>query len=102
MSDEQILLREDKDGIARLTMNRPGALSALSDAMIAALGENLAALQADPAIRAIILAGSGKAFCAGHDLPAREQAGRQAPDAGRAYFADLFGRCAALMLQIRA
>lgn len=101
MSDEQVLLREDKDGIARLTMNRPGALNALSDAMIAALGENLAALQADPAIRAIILAGSGKAFCAGHDL--REmQAGRQAPDAGRAYFADLFGRCAALMLQIRA
>ncbi|MGF6861142.1 enoyl-CoA hydratase/carnithine racemase [Rhodobacteraceae bacterium MBR-64] len=101
MSDEQIVLREDKDGIARLTMNRPGALNALSDAMIAALGENLAALETDRSIRAIILAGRGKAFCAGHDL--REmQAGRQAPDAGRAYFADLFGRCAALMLQIRA
>jgi enoyl-CoA hydratase/carnithine racemase len=100
MDQNQILLREDTGGIARLTMNRPQALNALSDAMIAALSDTLAQIADDPSVRAVILSGAGKAFCAGHDL--REmQAGRQSPDHGRAYFHDLFSRCSALMMQIR-
>lgn len=100
MTEDRILLRTDTGGIARLTMNRPQALNALSDAMLAALSQSLAEIAADPSVRVVILAGAGKAFCAGHDL--REmQAGRQSPDQGRAYFADLFNRCSAVMLQIR-
>lgn len=100
MTDDPILLRADDGPVATLTLNRPGALNALSDAMLAALTDELARLADQAATRVVILKGAGKAFCAGHDL--REmQAGRQAEDQGRAYFADLFGRCATVMLAIR-
>ena len=98
---DPILLREDQGPITSLTMNRPTALNALSDALLAALSADLASLAATPSCRVIILKGAGKAFCAGHDLK-EMQAGRAAPDQGRGYFADLFARCAALMLAIRA
>ncbi len=82
--------------VAVLTMNRPAALNALSDGLLAALTGALTGLAADPAVRVIVLRGAGKAFCAGHDL--REmQAGRAAADGGAGYFADLFARCGALM-----
>lgn len=98
---DPILLREDAGAVARLTLNRPEALNALSDAMLAELKAALAGLAGDREVRAVILAGAGKAFCAGHDL--REmQAGRQAEDRGRAYFTGLFARCAEVMLAIRA
>jgi enoyl-CoA hydratase/carnithine racemase len=96
---DALLLREDWGSVARLTLNSPANLNALSDAMLAALSDTLARIAADPAIRVVTLRGAGKAFCAGHDL--REmQAGRQAPDAGASYFADLFTRCAAVMQAI--
>ena len=98
MTDE-ILLREDHGAVAVLTMNRPGALNALSDAMLAALKDAFGALAEDRAVKAVILRGAGKAFCAGHDLK-EMQAGRQAEDKGRAYFADLFARCAQVMQMI--
>ena len=100
MSDP-ILLRDDQGPVTVLTMNRPAALNALSDALLAALADQFAALAGTPSCRVIILKGAGRAFCAGHDLK-EMQAGRAAPDQGRGYFADLFGRCAALMLAIRA
>ncbi len=97
MSD--LVLREDNDGVATLTMNSPANLNALSDAMLAALMETLVALDGDRSVRAVVLKGAGKAFCAGHDL--REmQAGRQSEDGGRAYFHDLFTRCASVMQAI--
>ena len=99
--DDDILVRTDAGNVATLTLNRPQALNALSDAMLARLSESFAALAQDTGVKAVVLRGAGKAFCAGHDL--REmQAGRQAEDGGRAYFADLFRRCAAVMLAIRA
>lgn len=91
-----ILERSDKDAIAHLVMNAPDRLNALSDAMLDELTDELTRLKDDTSIRAIILSGAGKAFCAGHDLK-EMTAGRQAPDAGAAYFADLFARCGALM-----
>jgi enoyl-CoA hydratase/carnithine racemase len=94
-----ILLRADTAGVATLTLNAPERLNPLSDAMLAALAQQFIALESDRAVRAIIVRGAGKAFCAGHDL--REmQAGRQAEDAGRAYFQDLFDRCARVMQAI--
>ena len=98
MSDP-ILLREDEGPVATLTLNRPGALNALSDAMLADLKSAFAALAEDRTVKAVVLRGAGKAFCAGHDLK-EMQAGRQAGDGGRAYFADLFARCSEVMLAI--
>lgn len=94
--EDEILTCDVTDGVARLVLNRPAKLNALSDAMLAALTERLRALGADDSVRVIILAGAGKAFCAGHDL-AEMQAGRAAADGGAAYFNDLFARCGALM-----
>jgi enoyl-CoA hydratase/carnithine racemase len=96
---DDLVLRSDAGGVATLTLNAPDRLNALSDAMLAALSDRFAELEGDRAIKAIVLRGAGRAFCAGHDL--REmQAGRQAEDGGRAYFADLFARCAAVMQTI--
>lgn len=95
MSDD-ILLREDRGGVAELTLNAPGRLNALSDAMLGALQAQIDALAEDRATRAVILRGAGKVFCAGHDLK-EMTAGRQAEDGGKAYFADLFTRCARVM-----
>ncbi|MGY6536070.1 MAG: enoyl-CoA hydratase [Pararhodobacter sp.] len=89
------------ENVAVLTLNSPGNLNALSDAMLAALSGALQRMGDDPAVRVIVLRGAGKAFCAGHDLK-EMQAGRAAPDGGAAYFADLFERCAALMQMIPA
>ncbi len=98
MADD-ILLREDADAIATLTLNNPAKLNPLSDAMLDALDRALDALAGDRSVRAVILRGAGRAFCAGHDL--RElTAGRQAPDGGRAYFEALFAKCAGVMLAI--
>jgi enoyl-CoA hydratase/carnithine racemase len=96
---EPILRRDDAGGISTLTLNSPGSLNALSDAMLAALSGSLSELAGDPVIRVVILRGAGRAFCAGHDLK-EMQAGRSAPDKGAAYFADLFSRCADVMQAI--
>jgi enoyl-CoA hydratase/carnithine racemase len=99
--DTDILTCDVTAGVARLVMNRPAKLNALSDAMLAALKARLQAIALDDTIKVVILAGAGKAFCAGHDL-AEMQAGRAQPDKGAGYFADLFGRCAEVMQMIPA
>ena len=96
-----LLERYDTGAIARLHLNDPARLNALSDEMIAALSGEFDRLRSDPEIRVVLISGEGKAFCAGHDLK-QMQAGRQAEDKGRAYFKDLFTRCAAMMMSIRA
>ncbi len=96
---EAPLLREDGDGIATLTLNRPDARNALSIALLDALAAELVAIAADPSIRAVVLAGAGSAFSAGHDL--REMtAHRGDRDRGRAFFADTLTRCSAMMQAI--
>ncbi|SHE67241.1 Enoyl-CoA hydratase/carnithine racemase [Ruegeria intermedia] len=96
-----ILERNDTGAIAHLTLNAPERLNALSDEMLAALQTELDALRDDRSIRAVILSGAGKAFCAGHDLK-QMTAGRQAEDGGKAYFTDLFNRCARMMMSIQS
>lgn len=95
-----LLERNDTAKIAHLRLNDPGKLNALSDEMIAALQAEFDALKSDDTIRAVVISGEGKAFCAGHDLKQMQQ-GRQAEDGGRAYFADLFARCGTMMQTIR-
>ena len=97
--NDTILTRQDRGGVATLTLNAPEKLNALSDAMLDALATAFAGLEDDSETRVVILRGAGKAFCAGHDLK-EMQAGRQAEDGGRAYFADLFARCSDVMQAI--
>lgn len=66
----QDLIETVSEGIATLTLNRPERLNALSNDMIDALLDALARLGSDPAVGAIVLAGSGRAFCAGGDVKA--------------------------------
>lgn len=97
--EDPILIRQDDGPVATLTLNAPARLNALSDAMLAALQSELDALKTDTKTRVVILKGVGKAFCAGHDLREMTE-GRQAEDGGRAYFTDLFARCAKVMTSI--
>ena len=96
-----LLERNDTNAVAHLRMNASERLNALSEEMLTALQAELDALKEDRSIRAVVLSGAGKAFCAGHDLK-QMTAGRQAEDGGKAYFNDLFARCARMMLSIRA
>ncbi|TMM49572.1 enoyl-CoA hydratase [Sulfitobacter sabulilitoris] len=97
MVTSDILLRHlDGDGILRLTLNDTPRRNALSEAMMTQLGAALAEAGADAAVRVVILAAVGPAFCAGHDL--REMtAGRAAPDGGRAYFTRVMAQCSGVM-----
>jgi enoyl-CoA hydratase/carnithine racemase len=95
-SEQPLVLRDrDRRGVVRLTLNRPQAFNALSEAMLAALQDALDAVARDEAARVVILAGAGKAFCAGHDL--KEM--RAAPSL--AYYEDLFASCTRTMLAIQ-
>lgn len=73
----QHILFEARDGVARLTLNRPDALNSLTDAMHIELRAALDQVQADPAIRVLVLSGAGRGFCAGQDLA---DSGMQAVD----------------------
>lgn len=95
-----ILERNDKGAVAHLMMNAPARLNALSDEMLAALTDQLDLIATDRTIRVVILSGSGRAFCAGHDLKQMTAARQADDDAGRAYFTDLFARCTTLMARI--
>ncbi len=95
-----LLERHDKNAIAHLKMNAPEKLNALSEEMLSALQSQFDSLQNDHHIRAVILSGAGKAFCAGHDLK-EMTAGRQAEDGGKAYFTELFQKCARMMTSIQ-
>ncbi|MED5812577.1 enoyl-CoA hydratase [Mycolicibacterium sp. 050232] len=91
------LLLQDRDerGVVTLTLNRPQAFNALSEAMLTALGDTMDALSRDDTVRAVVLGASGEAFCAGHDL--KEM--RAEPSAE--YYERLFSQCTAMMLSIQ-
>jgi len=91
------LLRHARDrrGVITLTLNRPQAFNALSTQLLGALQAELDALAADASARVLVLAASGKAFCAGHDL--REMRAQPA----RAYYQRLFAQCSRMMLSLR-
>jgi enoyl-CoA hydratase/carnithine racemase len=94
-----ILLRESLGDIAVLTLNRPEARNSLSEAMLAELGEALSGIATDRAVRAVVLAANGPAYCAGHDL--KELAARRTDaDRGRAYYKLIMMTCSNVMQQI--
>lgn len=95
MTDTALLLRHDDAGVTTLTLNRPQARNALSQAMLRALLDAFSAIAANASVRVVILAGAGPAFCAGHDLKEIRAAGY-----ARDYTEKLFADCAELMQAI--
>lgn len=76
---EQTLSVEQGEGFVVLSLNRPDKLNAFNDEMHRALRAALEAAAADPACRAVLLTGSGRAFCAGQDLGAGDPAAADEP-----------------------
>lgn len=72
MSNEPLVLSTTTNTIARVVMNRPRALNAMSRGMVAALRQTLEAAQRDPNVAIIVLSGAGGNFCAGDDLKESE------------------------------
>ncbi len=96
MNAEPLVLHEkDARGIVTLTLNRPHAFNALSEAMLEALQAALDGVATDDTARVVVLAAAGKAFCAGHDL--KEM--RAEPSLG--YYERLFAQCGRMMMSIQ-
>ncbi len=92
--EETLLLREDVDGVATLTLNRPDKFNPLSQEMLGALQTELDSIAADPSVRVVVLGAKGKAFCAGHDL--KEM--RANPE--KEFYDELFQQCSRMMMSI--
>ncbi len=96
---EPLVLAKKDGALLRLTLNRPAARNALSEALMAALQSALDEAAGDKSIRVIVLGANGPAFCSGHDL--KEMTARRADgDKGRGAFAALFSQCSKLMQAI--
>lgn len=96
MTDEPLLLQEkDSRGVVTLTLNRPAAFNSLSEAMLDALQQALDRVAADDSARVVVIAGAGRAFCAGHDL--KEM--RAAPSLD--YYERLFAQCGRMMMTVQ-
>ncbi len=94
LTEEPILLTEVVADTATLTLNRPRQYNALSEEMLIALQDALDEIAGDEQVRVVVIAGNGKAFCAGHDL--KEM--RSSED--RAFHQALFDRCGTMMQTI--
>jgi enoyl-CoA hydratase/carnithine racemase len=95
-ANEAVLLHENLDGIAVLTLNRTAARNSLSTEMMEAMIEALAVIAANPMIRAVVIAANGPAYCAGHDL--KELTARRSDgDGGRAFFTTVWQLCSTMM-----
>lgn len=96
--DAPVLVARD-GAVVTFTLNRPKARNALSVAMIAALTQEIAAVSADRSVHAVVLAGNGPGFCAGHDL--KEMTARRADaDRGRAFYEETMQACGQMMQSI--
>lgn len=93
----ELVLAERRDDVLTLTLNRPDQFNALSEAMLDALQARFDACRDDAALRAVVLAAQGRAFCAGHDL--KQMRGHEGD---RDYYRALFQRCGRVMQSIAA
>ena len=94
-AESLVLHTRDARGVVTLTLNRPQAFNALSEAMLGALQQALDGVAADDEARVVVLAAAGKAFCAGHDLK------EMRADPSLAYYQRLFAQCAEMMLSVQ-
>jgi enoyl-CoA hydratase/carnithine racemase len=91
---EPVLLRSDAAGVVGLTLNRPAQYNALSRELLGSIQAELDAIKDDPEVRVVVITGSGRAFCAGHDLK------EIATERERARLLELFGACSRMMLSL--
>ncbi|MDO9242618.1 MAG: enoyl-CoA hydratase [Rhodocyclaceae bacterium] len=91
MAPESIVLIESHDGVVTLTLNRPAQFNALSTELLTALQTALDKVGADRTARVVVIAGAGKAFCAGHDLK------QMRANHDKAYMQQLFKQCGRVM-----
>ena len=89
-----VLLREDRDGITTLTLNRPASYNLLTSEVIDALQAAFDSIEQDETVRVVVLAATGKGFSAGHDLKEIRALGTQPKIEG------LFRRCSRMMVTI--
>ena len=94
-SSEPVVHARDPRGVVTLTMNRPASFNALGEEMLDALQAALDRLADDAAVRVVVLAAAGKAFCPGHNL--KEMIAR--PEL--AYYQRLFAQCSRMMLALQ-
>ncbi len=92
--EADLLLRDDADGIATLTLNRPQQRNALSSGLMAALQAALDAIRDERGVKVVVIAANGPAFCSGHDLK------EMRANPGRDAYAALFAQCSRLMMSI--
>lgn len=92
--EESVLLTSAEAGVATLTLNRPEQFNALSGELLSALQAALEAIGKDETVRVVVIAATGRAFCAGHDL--KEMRSRE----DRAFHQALFEQCGTLMKTI--
>jgi enoyl-CoA hydratase/carnithine racemase len=93
--DPLLTTRRDARGVVTLTLNRPQAFNALSEAMLEALQSALDRVAADESARVVVIGATGKAFCAGHDL--KEMRAQPSLD----YYGGLFAQCSRMMMSIQ-
>jgi enoyl-CoA hydratase/carnithine racemase len=87
-------MRENAAGVTTLTLNRPQQYNALSAPLLIELQAAVDAIADDAAVRVVVIAGAGKAFCAGHDL--KELRSRNDPD----FTKEMFERFSHLMVSL--
>src|SRR5258706_3221657 len=92
---EPLVLSRASAGVVHLTLNRPQQFNALSEQMLAALETALGQIAADASVRAVVIGGAGKAFCAGHDL--KQMKANPRLD----YYQKLFADCARIMRSLQ-
>ncbi|MFS8976562.1 enoyl-CoA hydratase-related protein [Cupriavidus necator] len=76
------VLYQASEGVATLTLNRPDVLNAMNAELMSALREGVERAAADSEVRAVLLTGAGRGFCAGADLAARQSGGNGLSDSG--------------------
>ena len=94
INEDKLLLRQDCNGVCTLTLNRPGQFNSLSVAMLETLINAIDAIAADPDVRVVVIAGAGKAFCAGHDLK------EMRAHSELSFHQDLFRLCGRFMVKL--
>lgn len=94
LKNEPVLLRDSRDGVVTLTLNRPESYNALNESLLTALSAAVDEIEGDNSLRVVVIAANGKAFCTGHDFKEMRN------NRSEAYYRKLFSRSSDLMLRL--
>ncbi len=94
LKNEPVLLRDSRNGVVTLTLNRPESYNALNESLLSALATALDEIENDKSLRVVVIAANGKAFCTGHDFKEMRN------NRSEAYYRKLFSRSSDLMLRL--